>query len=441
WDDYLTQLPNAAARVQEVNVHQRAADKFRTQLLSSFSGTLLTIVPTFFEPGVSVVNPQSMNNTGTISLREKLFGYKTVNFLNPWKIYTEQFGEFYPLALQDYRLSFTQSQDFSQLIAHNQSVEFSQDVSIAGITGGDSTIYVRSRNSENQDNKVLDRISYLYPEVVRFTQITPAANDIVVRCVCGNPIPEYFFIYLERIETSMDGKYENEPPKVSGLSIKRNGQQIRIYNETKLSQYDLHDITRRNSHPRADMKQLYEEFGGVLINRYDLGTLLEEQQLGTYLLDLEFTIEMENEPNNEPFASTEANLLNNLDKLHANQTAVTARLVALSANQTTVGARVTQLSLNQTAIAASQQLQANPAFVIPAAVGALAPPLVPVAPYQMPHADPDIRGIENDLGEYVNIRYNARVQLDTRATVLFLYNDGSHLKGDSSKMEFVKRIF
>ena len=90
--------------------------------------------------------------------------------------------------------------------------------------------------------------------------------------------------------------------------------------------------------------------------------------------------------------------------------------------------------MNQTAIAAS----ANPAFVIPAAVGALAPPLVPVAAYQMPHADPDING---DIAAEVDLRYNARVQLDTRATVLFLYNDGSHLKGDSSKMEFVKRIF
>ena len=151
---------------------------------------------------------------------------------------------------------------------------------------------------------------------------------------------------------------------------------------------------------------------------------------------------MENEPNNEAYASTEANLLRNIDILHENQAAVGARLIALSANQTTVGARVTQLSLNQTAIAASPQLQAPPpAFAIPAAVGALAPPLVPVAAYQMPHADPDIKAIENDLGQYVNIRYDARVQLATRATVLFLYNDGSHLKGDSSKMEFVKRIF
>jgi len=81
--------------------------------------------------------------------------------------------------------------------------------------------------------------------------------------------PDYFFLYIERIDDAIYQRFENESPKVVGLSIKRNGQQIRIYNETQLSKFDLLDMTRRNSHPRADMRQLYEEFGGVLINRYD----------------------------------------------------------------------------------------------------------------------------------------------------------------------------
>ena len=40
-----------------------------------------------------------------------------------------------------------------------------------------------------------------------------------------------------------------------------------------------------------------------------------------------------------------------------------------------------------------------------------------------------------------NARYGARIQNDTRATVLFLYDDGSRLEGNSSKMNFVKTIF
>ena len=67
-------------------------------------------------------------------------------------------------------------------------------------------------------------------------------------------------------------------------------------------------MTRRNSHPRADMRQLYEEFGGVIISRYDLGSLLDEQ-VTTYLLDLEFTIDLEAEPNTETVTTTESAVL------------------------------------------------------------------------------------------------------------------------------------
>jgi hypothetical protein len=38
-------------------------------------------------------------------------------------------------------------------------------------------------------------------------------------------------------------------------------------------------------------------------------------------------------------------------------------------------------------------------------------------------------------------RYNARIALPTQTTVLFLYENGSRLEGDSLKMEFVKTIF
>ena len=130
-------------------------------------------------------------------------------------------------------------------------------------------------------------------------------------------------------------------------------------------------MTRRNSHPRADMRQLYEEFGGVIISRYDLGSLLDEQ-VTTYLLDLEFTIDLEAEPNTETVTTTES--------------AVLAVIMANAANNVLADAEY------------NAQLAAN-------------------------------------------ARYGARIQNDTRATVLFLYDDGSRLEGNSSKMNFVKTIF
>ena len=141
-------------------------------------------------------------------------------------------------------------------------------------------------------------------------------------------------------------------------------------NGTQLSKYDLQDMTRRNANPRADMKQLYEEFGGVLISRYDLGSLLDEQ-VDTYLLDLEFTVGIEAEPN------TEYSLVPAADK----------NLMVL-----------TDLANGNTAL-------------VDAAIAA------------------------------ADARYNARILLPTQTTVLFLYENGSRLEGDSLKMEFVKTIF
>lgn len=166
-------------------------------------------------------------------------------------------------------------------------------------------------------------------------------------------------------------KFENEPPKVVGVSIRRNGQKIRIYNETTLNKFDLQDMTRRNSHPRADMRQLYEEFGAVLISRYDLGSLLDEQ-LSAYLLDIEFEIEFESEPNTETVTTTESEVL--------------AVIMQNAGNNILADAE------------ANAKLAAT-------------------------------------------ARYNARIQNDTRATVLFLYDDGSRLEGNSSKMQFVKTIY
>ena len=129
-------------------------------------------------------------------------------------------------------------------------------------------------------------------------------------------------------------------------------------------------MTRRNANPRADMKQLYEEFGGVPISRYDLGSLLDEQ-VNTYLLDLEFTVSIEAEPNTE-YSTTPT-------------TQVTRNILQDIANGNT--------ALVDAAIAAA------------------------------------------------DVRYNARIQLPTQTTVLFLYENGSRLEGDSLKMEFVKTIF
>ena len=63
-----------------------------------------------------------------------------------------------------------------------------------------------------------------------------------------------------------------------------------MYEDSSLTERDLFDVTRRNSHPEADLKQLYKEFGGVLIRRSDLGNLLDDQ-LDIGNIELEFEVE------------------------------------------------------------------------------------------------------------------------------------------------------
>ena len=107
WDDYLATLNQGGLDIEQE--FQDLDDSFLGQLLSSFTGDVLTIVPDFYQSGgYNVVNPTAVSDTATVTLREKLFGYKTVNFLNPFKLY-KQMGEWYPLALQDYKLSFNMS--------------------------------------------------------------------------------------------------------------------------------------------------------------------------------------------------------------------------------------------------------------------------------------------------------------------------------------------
>jgi hypothetical protein len=243
------------------------------------------------------------------TLREKLFGYKSVNFLNPQLF--KQFGEFYPLQLQDFDLTFQKTDDFSQLINYQQAKDLApvNTIVIKNMSHVNPIIYVRSRDGANQNEKELHKMNYLSPDISRFVKVTSHAQDTVgnittikISCSCAKPIPEFFFIYSERLGNNVFEKFENQPPKIKSVEISRNQQKVRIYsNESSfygLSKADILDCTRRNSHPRTDQKQLYEEFGALLLSRYDVGTLMEEQ-FESKLLEIDFSITLDLEPNTE----------------------------------------------------------------------------------------------------------------------------------------------
>ena len=180
-------------------------------------------------------------------------------------------------------------------------------------------VYVRSRDSEVQSDKELIKANFFYPEIERFQTTTSHVGEVVggptaaveIKCVTGSRLPDYFFFYVERISEDL-GLYQHECPKIESIKITRNSQATRIYSEGAITKYDLYDCTRRNSNPRADMEELFREYGGVLLSKFDVGTLLSSQ-LATYRLELEFEIGITREPNNETVLSLNQGFLDVLD--------------------------------------------------------------------------------------------------------------------------------
>ena len=373
---------NALEHDERLAAEKEAQDRddlFYQHLSSQMRGSVSTLAPHFYEEvGIPVAQPTVLKNVGTVTLREKLFGYKTLSCLQPSKIFP-QFGEFYPLSLQDYELTFRVNSDPQRLFKHSQTkvAQIAPQISFSNIVSSEPTrIYVRSRDSENQQEKELLKCSYFYPEFERFQSVTTHVGEsiddpvakVVVRCVTGSRLPDYMFIYSERITENL-GLYEHECPKIEEIRISRNEQATRIYNSGVLTKYDLFDCTRRNSHPRADLQQLYKEFGGVLLSKFDLGTLLSEE-LATYRLELQFEITLEREPSNEDTTS-----------------AVDQTLVEILDDE-------------------FQNTVVSDAF-----------------PDEAPPA---------------SVRYDTRIELPTKTTVLFIYEDGSHLVGEPRKLIFKK---
>ena len=105
WLEYYT--ANAAQSDEKVDNElsiQNSEDLLKKALEDQLHGDVFTKAPRFFETdNVPVARPQSLRNVGTVTLREKLFGYKTLNCLQPDKIFP-QFGEYYPITLQDLSL-------------------------------------------------------------------------------------------------------------------------------------------------------------------------------------------------------------------------------------------------------------------------------------------------------------------------------------------------
>ena len=241
WTEYYAANPGQSdEKVAEELSAQNSKDLLKQALDDQLRGDVFTKAPRFFETDhVPVARPQSLRNVGTVTLREKLFGYKTLNCLQPDKIFP-QFGEYYPITLQDYRLSFQLNSSARHLFKNSQTKAINQANPVVQIgkvlVANQTRVYVRSRDSEVQSDKELIKANFFYPEIERFQTITSHVGEVVdgpiadvhIKCVTGSRLPDYFFFYVERISEDL-GLYQHECPKIESIKITRNSQATRIY--------------------------------------------------------------------------------------------------------------------------------------------------------------------------------------------------------------------
>lgn len=287
-DDIATQ---ASAKLIQDDLEN---DRLYHTLKRSFSGgRIATRVPQFRDVDtVPIMLSNRLENS--LVLREKLFGYKTLSSYRLDKRIFPQFGEWYPLQLQDYDLQFVFDNNLSQFLASGGY----PDCAFVPVKTSNMTLYIRSKNSANQAEKSLLKADYYYPQIERFTSNTDHSTDArgvsspaTVQCITSHGFPDYIFAYVERI--GFDDVYENsDVPKIGSLQVKNKQQPVNLYSDALsggiMTKFDLVDCTRRNAAPLCNLTDLYKDTGGILLSRHDVGTLMQDQ-LNTKLIEWEFT--------------------------------------------------------------------------------------------------------------------------------------------------------
>lgn len=134
------------------------------------------------------------------------------------------------------------------------------------------------------------KLDYEYPILRRWRVTTAYDETPVIQISTNSRLPDLIFIYAER----GGAKITFRNPKVVGVRIQQNEQPCRMYENNSIEKRTLLDCTRRNSHPRVDMTDLYNQYGGVLLSKADVGPLLTTQ-LDTTELRLKFYITLEKE--------------------------------------------------------------------------------------------------------------------------------------------------
>jgi hypothetical protein len=150
---------------------------------------------------------------------------------------------------------------------------FSRDVSdqmVLEITPQqDYQLQLRSKNSFDQVNKSIQSVDLRIPKVLVFQGTFPvvAAGEYRIPFLTSHGPPSKVFIHMERVSAAGQ-PFDQYPPIIKTVELRvinQNVESIDTHDE-----YQLNEITRRNSNVRSDVRDNRQKIGGVLFGLDDL---------------------------------------------------------------------------------------------------------------------------------------------------------------------------
>jgi hypothetical protein len=199
-----------------------------------------------------------------LELRENLFSIGGLTQFRPSAIY-DSIPEFPPL-IQDFDLNL-QSRSLQKYKGFSKSVSDQMVLELTPQT--QYQLQLRSKNTFDQNNKSIQSCNLRIPKVLVFQKTFKVVEngEYVIPFLTSKGPPSKVFIHIERV--SEPGKpYDKYPPIIKTVQLRvinQNVESVSTHDE-----YQINEITRRNSNVRTNVRQNRENVGGVLFGLDDL---------------------------------------------------------------------------------------------------------------------------------------------------------------------------
>jgi hypothetical protein len=183
----------------------------------------------------------------------------------------------YDILVQDVDYLFGKTDTNAIFSNRSEKVKINNIESTVGIGWKEATktkLVVRSRDGLDQRNKSLSRVDQRYPLIYPYSE-TVDGDSARFSLYYERGVPDYFFVFAETQFTTK-GEIPKANPIISSLNFFGRVNKNKSLCSYMLDEDETWNATRRNSHPLANLETL-RDIGGILISRFDIGTLERDE--------------------------------------------------------------------------------------------------------------------------------------------------------------------